>query len=146
MKKRFKMLHLLALLISLSGCNNQKQYDYSQYYKYTSTSGKGIFTIYCWKEFFDWNTFLDVGTSSGLCFKERINQLQNDLPCPIDTMKEILATDDKIDKIHFYAVCVVQKPVKDDGMMQSFKGKESEKYKFLNDRLGLKNNPVFYLE
>lgn len=146
MKRKMKLFDIAFLCFVLCGCNNQNKYNYSKYYEYSNYPGKGALNIFCWKEWFEWNTCLYPETSSGLYQKEWINDLQNNLPCPVDIMKDIIANDLKKNPEHLYTVCIVDKPVNDVGIKQPMKEIDSEKYYFLYDKLGLERKTVFYLK
>ena len=59
---------------------------YKEYYQY-GEAAKGI-EVYAWKESSDWFCVLTGGTNM-LKNTYEIKKLQDDLPCPINTMKEI---------------------------------------------------------
>lgn len=96
-KKRFINAVLLFGMFCLTGCNinmNHKNQvkiieEFKDYYQYTD-SLKGI-EIYAWRdnEVSDWNCVLTYGTNR-LKTVDEIKKLQDELPCPIDTMKEIV--------------------------------------------------------
>ncbi len=108
MKKHFKLLSILPVLLTLCSCKNNKSYDYSRYYAKNNVGAWAY--LFCWKEWFQWNSCIIGCGSSGIVLDEWVSELQNDLPCPIETMKEIIAENKKIAPNGAYLLCIVDKP------------------------------------
>lgn len=85
MKKIAKLFFVGFAIISLCGCGTS--YDYSLYYSYED-SQKGI-EIYCWQNNNDWASGILMGTDRAKA-PEEVKELQDNLPCPLNTMREIL--------------------------------------------------------
>lgn len=88
MKKILKILSILSILASY-GCSTEGTYDYSLYYSYRGNM-KGI-EVYCWNKKGSWYSGILLGTNMAKLPKDVI-WLQENLPCPLNTMKDILAT------------------------------------------------------
>ena len=125
MKVIKKCLFLILGLLSISSCGNIKDDNtlenskiiekYKEYYQYGDAM-KGI-EVYAWKDSSDWFCVLTGGTNMIKTTSE-IKKLQNDLPCPINTMKEILKYYNKP-----YAslyVAKVSNPPKEEELSHSF--------------------------
>lgn len=75
----------------MSSCNtsNDDELDYSLYYSY-GDGIKGV-EIYCWKSDDEWYSVLIYGTNRQKT-EDEIQWLQYNLPCPLEKMREILAS------------------------------------------------------
>ncbi len=82
---------ILLTAVCLSGCTpNEKEeeaYDYSLYRSYVGNM-KGI-EVYCWEKDENWYSGIMPGTNRAKRYEEVV-WLQDNLPCPIKTMKQIL--------------------------------------------------------
>lgn len=87
---------LLLTAVCLSGCtpNEKETYDYSLYRSYVGNM-KGI-EVYCWEKDENWYSGLLPGTNRVKRYEE-IVWLQDNLPCPLKTMKQILLDYPKSD-------------------------------------------------
>jgi len=103
-KKIAKLFFIGFTLISLCGCG--EKYDYSLYYSYKD-SLKGI-EIYCWQNNNDWASGILMGTDRAKA-PEEVEWLQDNLPCPLNTMREILEDYPK-EIIDFARVIVTSVP------------------------------------
>lgn len=72
------------LVFTLSSCG--QEYDYSSYYNVPT--GKGI-EVYCWQTDNSWASGILMGTNRAKA-PEEVEELQDNLPCTLDTMREIL--------------------------------------------------------
>lgn len=112
MKKHLKFLSILPILLTLCSCDNKKQYDYSRYY--SKNNDEGWVYLFCWKEWFQWNTCILGVYSIGYVKAERIIECQYNYPCPIEVMKEIIKKNKKVAPKLRYLICIVDKPAIDD--------------------------------
>lgn len=138
MNKLFVATFLLSLTL-LNGCvNNVDSKDFSLYYSYKDNM-KGI-DIYCWEERDDWYTGILPGTNRIKTTSE-IKLLQDDLPCPINKMKEILRTYDDATKDYAF-VCIVSNPPKEEELMHDVQliRNNLDTYAWLYNQLGLEFN------
>lgn len=80
---------LLLTAVCLSGCisSEKETYDYSLYRSYVGNM-KGI-ELYCWETNDNWYSGLLPGTNRVKRYEEVV-WLQDNLPCPLKTMKQIL--------------------------------------------------------
>lgn len=80
---------ILLTAVCLSGCtpNEKETYDYSLYRSYVGNM-KGI-ELYCWETNDNWYSGLLPGTNRVKRYEEVV-WLQDNLPCPLKTMKQIL--------------------------------------------------------
>lgn len=119
MKVIKKCLFLIIGLLSISSCGNIREGNtlenskiiekYKEYYQYGDAM-KGI-EVYTWKESSDWFCVLTGGTNI-LKTTYEIKKLQDDLPCPINTMKEILKYYNKTFAVPY--VAKVSNPPKEE--------------------------------
>ena len=86
MKKIAKLFFIGFALISLCGC--EKSYDYSIYYYSYKYNQDGI-EIYCWQNNKDWYSGI-LSVTDRAKAPEEVEELQENLPCPLITMGEIL--------------------------------------------------------
>lgn len=108
MKKHLKFLLILPILVTLGSCNNKKQYDYSSYYaKYNVQCSVDLF---CWKEWFQWNSCIIEFGSIGYFYPEDVVEFQYNLPCPLETMKEIIKKNKEVNPQQSYIIYIVDKP------------------------------------
>lgn len=90
MKLKTKARFLLLLnIVTLTSCKSNDLNDYSLYYSYIG-EGKGL-EVYCWKKEASWYSGLLPGTNR-LKTVDEVERLQDNLPCPINKMCEILDT------------------------------------------------------
>lgn len=125
MKVIKKCLFLIIGLLSISSCGNNMEGNtlknpeiiekYKEYYQY-GEAAKGI-EVYAWKESSDWFCVLTGGTNM-LKTTYEIKKLQDDLPCPINTMKEILKSYNKTFAIPY--VARVSNPPKEEELTHNF--------------------------
>lgn len=88
MKTKYKKVFLgLILIILVSSC--EKSLDYTRYYNAKGIKGT---EIYCWQDDTNnWQCGAYEGTDR-LKTRKEIQFIQNELPCSLNTMKEILKT------------------------------------------------------
>lgn len=84
MNRLFKLSLLCLTSVSLFSC---KTMDYSLYYSYVG-SMKGV-EVYCWKNHDTWYSGILPGTNR-LKDVEEVSWLQDNLPCPLNKMSDIL--------------------------------------------------------
>ena len=110
MKKRLLAIMAMLFCVLALSCNSKNVDEkYEEYYKYQD-SLKGI-EIYVWKEEHGFECVLTSG-SNRIKSVDEIKKLQDELPCPIDVMKEILKSyKDVNDKTY---VALVSNPVKQE--------------------------------
>ena len=90
MKLKTKARFLLLLnIVTLTSCKSNDLNDYSLYYSYIG-EGKGL-EVYCWKKEASRYSGLLPGTNRLKTVYE-VERLQDNLPCPINKMCEILDT------------------------------------------------------
>lgn len=151
MKVIKKCLFLIIGLLSISSCGNIMDDNtsdnskiikkYKEYYQYGDAM-KGI-EVYAWKDSSNWFCVLTGGTNMIKTTSE-IKKLQNDLPCPINTMKEILKYYNKP-----YAslyVAKVSNPPKEEELSHSFDVdtlKSDDEFLEILMKLGLSSNDYF---
>lgn len=99
-----KFLLMLLSITSLYSCGNKVNYDYSIYYSYKGNL-KGI-EVYCWDDNNGWNSGILPGTNRVKTIDE-VKWLQDNLPCPLSRMKEIL-NEYKTEGIGL--ICIVDVP------------------------------------
>lgn len=139
MNKFFLLLPCLALPILLNSCtagrNSNDSEDFSLYYSYKDNM-KGI-DVYCWKQQEGWYSGILPGTNR-LKTPSEIEWLQDNLPCPIKKMKEILGTYDDTSREHAF-VCIVSNPPKEEELTHDVQLIYSnlDTYEWLYSQLGL---------
>lgn len=118
-------------LVFLFGCteSNYDSYDYALYKSYKG-SMKGV-EIYCWNDSDAWYSGLLPGTNR-IKSAEEVNYLQNNLPCPLKTMKEILSDYNK-DEIGL--ICITTKPV--EVLDYLITEKNINEYHYVCEQLGI---------
>lgn len=133
MKLKTKSVFLLLLsMVALSSCKSNNNNDYSLYYSY-SGEGKGV-EVYCWEKGNSWYSGLLPGTNR-LKKIEEVQWIQDNLPCPINKMREILDTIlEEEEKKHTF-VCIVSTPPKDEELKHEFN--DSETLRWLLKQLDL---------
>ena len=139
---KFFIFSLLISLTFLTGCSSikisQDSNDYSLYYSFLDNM-KGI-EIYCWTQESDWYTGILPGTNR-IKITDEIEWLQQNLPCPILKMKEILKSYDEASRDNAF-VCVVSSPPKSEELRQGTQAiyDNYNTYKWLYNQLGLDFN------
>ncbi len=138
MRKFFSIILLtLSSLTFLFSCknNNDDLEKFSLYYSYKD-SFKGI-EIYCWEQEEKWYTGILPGTNR-FKFPEEVSYLQDNLPCPIKTMKEILLTYSKKERKEAF-VCIVSVPPREEELYHGneFEYFSEELYFLVYSELGL---------
>ena len=80
---------ILLTAVCLSGCtpNEKETYDYSLYRSYVGNL-KGI-EVYCWEKDENWYSGIMPGINRSKRYEEVV-WIQDNLPCPLKTMKQIL--------------------------------------------------------
>lgn len=147
--KKCLFLIIGLLLISSCGSNNEGNTlenpkiieEYKEYYQYEDAM-KGI-EVYTWKESSDWFCVLTCGTNR-LKTTYEIKKLQDDLPCPINTMKEILKYYNKTFAIPY--VAKVSNPPKEEELSHNFdvdKLKSDNEFLEILLKLGLSSEDYF---
>ena len=110
MKLKIKAIFLLLLnIVTLTSCKSNDLNDYSLYYSY-SKEVKGL-EVYCWKKEASWYSCLLPGTNR-LKTVDEVQWLQDNLPCPINKMCEILDTILEENEKEYCFVCIVSVPPK----------------------------------
>lgn len=110
MKLKTKAIFLLLLnIVTLTSCKSNDLNDYSLYYSY-SGEGKGL-EVYCWEKETSWYSGLLPGTNR-LKTVDEVQWLQDNLPCPINKMCEILDTILEENEKEYCFVCIVSVPPK----------------------------------
>ncbi len=133
MKSKTKTIFLLLLnMVALSSCRSNKNDDYSLYYSY-SGKGKGV-EVYCWEKYNTWYLGLLPGTTR-LKSPEEVQWLQDNLPCPIYKMREILDTILEQSEKRYTFVCIVSTPPKVEEL--NHEPNDSEALQWLCRQLGL---------
>ncbi len=102
-KKLLLSLQLLLCVVT-TGCNNDLNQKYANYYNL------GTPEVYCWKIDNDWFCGALVATDR-LKTTSEIQWLQDNLPCSLNDMKKILRTYSDQDKYATF-VCIVSVPPK----------------------------------
>lgn len=131
MNKRFVRKLVFIPLVLLFGCfkPNVNAYDYSLYESYKG-SLKGV-EIYCWKDSDIWYSGILPGTNR-IKFAEEVNYLQNNLPCPLGKMKEILSG---YAKREIGLICITTKPVE---ILDYLITEENiDEYRYVCEQLGI---------
>lgn len=85
--------------------------DYSLYYQYKG-SMKGV-EVYCWNNNNNWYSGLLIGTNRNKTIDE-VKWLQDNLPCPISYMKEILDTYSENEKNEMFVIIVSMPPKEEE--------------------------------
>lgn len=128
-----KFLKKLVLipLVFLFGCSesNYESYDYTLYESYKGNM-KGV-EVYCWNDSDVWYSGLLPGTNR-IKYAEEVNYLQNNLPCPLKKMKEILNDYNK-DEIGL--ICITTKPV--ETLDYLITEKNIDEYVYVCEQLGI---------
>ena len=144
MKKMFVIVLLMILGISLIGCNNVQNDlskdtlsypEYEEYYKYKGAF-KGV-EIYCFEKDGKYYSILMPGTNRLKSVGE-VKELQDNLPCPVEIMKEILATYSEDDRKNVF-VTIVSNPPTEAELSHSVENTEENKKLLIlmREKLGL---------
>lgn len=137
MKLKTKAIFLLLLnIVTLTSCKSNDLYDYSLYYSYNG-EGKGL-EVYCWKQETSWYSGLLPGTNRLKTVNE-VQWLQDNLPCPINKMCEILDTILEEDEKEYCFVCIVSVPPKVEEL--NHPSNDSETLQWLRKQLDLLPTP-----
>lgn len=137
MKLKTKAIFLLLLnMVALSSCKSNDNNDYSLYYSY-SGEGKGV-EVYCWEKDDSWYSGLLPGTNR-LKTPEEVQWLQDNLPCPINKMREILDTILEEKEKEYSFVCIVSIPPKVEEL--NHESNDSETLQWLLEQLDLLPSP-----
>lgn len=126
-----------AALTFLVGCNNNEDSKkFSLYYSYKENL-KGI-EIYCWEQQENWYTGILSGTNRTKT-SEEVSWLQDNLPCPIKTMKKILLTYSEKERNEAF-VCIVSIPPVEEELTHNnqFEYFSVELYSWVYSELGLR--------
>lgn len=130
--KKIAMLICGCFLPSLASCSP----DTSGFEKYYEVNGVGL-EAYCWKEKNSWYTCL-LPERAAAHHASDVIELQETLPCPLRTMREILKSySDEYKK--YTRVTIVSNPATEDEMYvfgdECFK--KYDTYSWLYEQLGL---------
>lgn len=147
MKKIITMFILLFIAFILVGCEDYKgpgtndliyHAEYGTYYQYKYAM-KGI-ELYCFEKDDEYYCCLMGGTNR-LKTLEEIKQLQDELPCPVSVMKDILLTYPAQDRKNI-TIMVVSNPPKAEEIDHSLENdiKNKDILATLTKDLGLKTN------
>lgn len=137
MKLKTKAIFLLLLnMVALSSCKSNDNNDYSLYYSY-SGEGKGV-EVYCLEKDYSWYSGLLPGTNR-LKTPEEVQWLQDNLPCPINKMREILDTILEEKEKEYSFVCIVSIPPKVEEL--NHESNDSETLQWLLEQLDLLPSP-----
>lgn len=137
MKKRlFAIMAMLSCVLALS-CNSIKVDE--KYNLYYHQDGKGI-EVYVWNGESGYECVLVSGTNR-IKGVDEIQKLQDELPCPIDVMHEILKSYENINEIAY--VALVSNPVKQEELNRQYDVSELESNEEFLDvltKLGIDKN------
>ena len=137
MKLKTKAIFLLLLnIVTLTSCKSNDLNDCSLYYSY-SGEGKGL-EVYCWKKEASWYSGLLPGTNR-LKTVDEVQRLQDNLPCPINKMCEILDTILEENEKEYCFVYIVSVPPKVEELNHS--PNDSETLRWLREQLDLLPTP-----
>lgn len=145
----------IFLLVVLSATGGKIGYDistkkknqekYALYYSYIDNDpshAAGVFEIYCWESLDGWECGI-LPTTSRLKYPDEVEWMQDNLPCPLNTMKEILRSyPDRTRKCS--TVYVVSIPPKEEELTHdtALVLKDKETYRMLYKKLGIPIPPV----
>ena len=137
MKLKTKAIFLLLLnIVTLTSCKSNDLNDYSLYYSY-SGEGKGL-EVYCREKEASWYSGLLPGTNR-LKTVDEVQRLQDNLPCPINKMCEILDTILEENEKEYCFVCIVSVPPKVEEL--NHPSNDSETLRWLREQLDLLPTP-----
>jgi len=147
MKKIITMFILLFISFILVGCEYYKSpgtsdliyhAKYERYYQYKNAM-KGI-ELYCFEKDSEYYCCLMGGTNR-LKTVDEIKQLQDELPCPVSIMKDILLTYSALDRENI-VIIVTSNPPTAEEIDHSFENdiKNKDIIVALIENLGLKTN------
>lgn len=130
--KRILFLVMLSLLsLVCVSCSNNQEKEYEIYYNL------GTIEVYCWNNNDKWFSGALVGTSITKT-PDEVKWLQTNLPCPLNTMKEILQTYSDQSRDSAF-VCIVSIPPKQEELTHDTQliYDQIDTYMWLYDQLGL---------
>lgn len=137
MQSKTKAIFLLLLnIVTLTSCKSNDLNDYSLYYSY-SGEAKGL-EVYCRKKEAFWYSGLLPGTN-GLKTVDEVQWLQDNLPCPINKMCEILDTILEENEKEYCFVYIVSVPPKAEEL--NHPSNDSETLRWLREQLDLLPTP-----
>lgn len=137
MKLKTKARFLLLLnIVTLTSCKSNDLNDYSLYYSYIG-EGKGL-EVYCWKKEASRYSGLLPGTNR-LKTVDEVERLQDNLPCPINKMCEILDTILEEYEKKYCFVYIVSVPPKVEELNHA--PNDSETLRCLREQLDLLPTP-----
>lgn len=108
--------------MGLCGCSNDPYAKFSEYYNYHGAF-KGV-EMYAWKNDEQFFTGLLLGTNRCKTVDE-IKKLQEN-PCPLEIMKNIIATYSEEERYYFW-ICIVSVPPKKSELDHSMENTEKNK-------------------
>ena len=131
MRKLNYMLFVLTLPLFMTCCTPKQEHDYTDYYDLSSVE------VYCWKE-------NDIWYSGALEMTDRtktpdeVKWLQDNLPCPLDTMKSILHTYSSQSREYAF-VCIVSVPPNEEELTHDVQliYNQINTYRWVYNQLGL---------